>query len=267
VEFLRAFWMLSANVGDNLNHYILSRLASDMPLFTGIESPHKKLIAIGSILNWCDVNCIAWGPGLATQTDGVNPEAKVVAVRGPRSWQRAKECGLKVPEIFGDPALLLPLIYQPKKSLYNRPTLIPHYVDQDAVFHRYAADVAAGSLSIINVLDAPETIIDQIASAEYVISSSLHGIIIAHAYGIPAAWVTFGGPIGGDGMKYYDHFEAVELNAPGVVDLQDFPDSKTLIGRSEKYFSLKPKINTAPLLKVAPFKLRPGLVHEKRWWQ
>jgi hypothetical protein len=260
LKLTRAFWLTSANVGDNLNHFLLSRLCADRLVFTPIESVHTKIVAIGSILNWCNESCIAWGPGLASQTDCVNPAMKIAAVRGPRSRKRAVECGLKVPKVYGDPALLLPMVYKPKPISGGRPALIPHYVDQDTVFHRYAPDAASETVTLIDVLDAPEAVIDQIAGASCVISSSLHGIIIAHAYGVPAAWVTFGGPIGGDGMKYHDHFEAVGLVAPGVVDVADLPDTATLIARCEPYFTLTPRIDTAPLLKAAPFPLRKTFI-------
>ena len=256
MTLLRAFWMTSANVGDNLNHFLLSRMSADRLVFTAIESPQQKLIAIGSILNWCNEHCVAWGPGLASATDCVNPAAKVLAVRGPRSRRRAMECGLQVPEVFGDPALLLPLVYRPQLPPSGLPALIPHYVDQDAVFHRYA-DAASDNWRVIDVLGGVETVIDQIAAASCVVSSSLHGIIIAHTYGVPAAWATFGGPIGGDGLKYHDHFEAVGLRAPGAVDLSDLPEAAAVIGRCERYFVMNPKINTAPLLRAAPFPLRP----------
>jgi pyruvyltransferase len=246
----RAFWMTSANVGDNLNHYLLSRLSSPPLVFTGIEVPVSKIVAIGSILNWCNEHCIAWGPGLASEADCVNPAAKVAAVRGPRSWKRAKECGLNAPEVFGDPALLMPRIYKPKPHGDCKPAIIAHYVDQYAVFSAYIGDK---NIDLIDVLDEPEKVVDRIASASCVMSSSLHGIILAHAYGIPAAWVDFGGPIGGDGLKYRDHFEAVGLKVDAAADLKDLPALDLMLKRCAAQFRLHPRIDTKDLLKAAPF--------------
>jgi len=55
----------------------------------------------------------------------------------------------------------------------------------------------------------PLEVARQIASCTKIVSSSLHGIIAAHAYGIPAAWVQFSDKLSGDGIKFADHFASV----------------------------------------------------------
>lgn len=182
---LNAFWLTSHNFGDNLNHYLLSRLAKGDVVFTEITDPAPKVVAIGSILNWCDQATMAWGPGLASHTDFVNPAADIRAVRGPRSWKRAVECGCKAPQVFGDPALLMPLVYRPPRRKTHALGLIPHYVDQKAVFERYGDE--SREVRLIDILDTPERVADAIAACDRVVASSLHGIIAAHAYGVPAA--------------------------------------------------------------------------------
>ncbi len=39
-----------------------------------------------------------------------------------------------------------------------------------------------------------------------IISSSLHGIVIAEAYGIPCKWILYGNEIEGGEFKYQDYF-------------------------------------------------------------
>lgn len=63
--------------------------------------------------------------------------------------------------------------------------IVPHFVDYAFFFDNYA-----DKYNIIDVrTNDVEGVIDQINESEYILSSSLHGIIIAHAYGIPALWI------------------------------------------------------------------------------
>lgn len=250
---LNAFWMPNHNFGDNLNHYILSRMAKGGVVFTEITDPDKKVVAIGTILGWCDDTCIAWGPGLGNHADCVNPAAEIRAVRGPRSLKRALACGCKAPAVFGDPALLLPLIYRPPQRKTHAIGIIPHYVDQKAVFTRYANE--SREIRVIDILETPERVVDAIVACDRVLSSSLHGIIAAHAYGVTAGWVSFGDRIGGDGMKYHDHFEAVGCSVEGVVACSDLPAVTDMLQRCERHFELEPKFDPTLLLDAAPFEL------------
>jgi len=64
--------------------------------------------------------------------------------------------------------------------------------------------------NVIDILNKdPLEVARQIASCRKIVSSSLHGIIAAHAYGIPAAWVEFSNQLAGDGIKFADHFASV----------------------------------------------------------
>ncbi|MFN0217621.1 MAG: polysaccharide pyruvyl transferase family protein [Hyphomicrobium sp.] len=250
---VNAFWMPNHNFGDHLNHYLLARLSKSGVVFTNIDEPVKKVVAIGSILGWCNEYAIAWGPGLASHSDCVNPATEIRAVRGPRSWKRAIECGCTAPKTFGDPALLMPRVYRPIQRKTHSVGLIPHYVDQRAVFERYSGE--GREIRLIDVLDAPERVTDAIVSCDKVLSSSLHGIIVAHAYGVPAAWVSFSDKIGGDGMKYHDHFESVQCSVEGAATCSDFPSISEMLKRAAKQLKVTPQFNPAALLAAAPFEL------------
>ncbi len=60
---------------------------------------------------------------------------------------------------------------------------------------------------------------DQILKCERIISSSFHGIIIAHAYRIRAIWQRFSDVPFGDNIKFQDYFESVKIK-PYVPEIQ-----------------------------------------------
>ncbi|KVV15885.1 hypothetical protein AP058_00501 [Flavobacterium sp. TAB 87] len=147
--------------------------------------------------------------------------------------------GYEVPAIFGDPALLLPRYFNPKVEKKYRLGIIPHY--NDAVFvdalKLESADVCVISM-MTNDIEG-KTI--EFLQCEKIISSSLHGIIVAHAYGIPAVWQRFSDQVFGDDIKYQDYFESVALESyKPSIQLKPYADSE-LAALFNKYPNLPEK--------------------------
>ena len=53
---------------------------------------------------------------------------------------------------------------------------------------------------------------NEILECECIISSSLHGLIVPHAYGIKALWMKFSDKLSGDNTKFYDYFESIGIH-------------------------------------------------------
>lgn len=213
---MNACWTVSSNVGDNLTPYIIKKITGKDPVYAMGGSNYPHYILSGSMLNHANEYSTVWGAGLASMTDGVNPDVRMLAVRGPISRMRAISCYAKCPSVYGDPAMILPELYQPKREKRHDIGVIGHYVDQFRVNEWYR-----DKAHIINVLQPVESFVDDVVSCERVISSSLHGIIIAHAYGVPATWAKFSDSIGGDGTKYRDYYLSVGIDDAQVVDLRE----------------------------------------------
>ena len=162
-------------------------------------------VTAGSILAHVDNKSIVWGSGII-EYDTKVARATFLAVRGPKTRKNLILQNHNVPEVYGDPALLLPKYYSSKIPRKYKIGIIPHFVDYPLVSDWY---INSSEIKIINLLNnSVETVIDEIRSCEHIISSSLHGIIVSHAYGISAVWVKFSDKLFGDDIKFEDYFES-----------------------------------------------------------
>ena len=136
----------------------------------------------------------------------------VLSHRGTLSLRKAKKSGCNCSGVFGDPALLVPKFYIPQVEKQYEIGIIPHYMDQ------YKVCQTNVNFHYINVFDTIENVIDEINKCKYILSSSLHGLIVAHAYGIKAKWLKVTDDIGGDGFKYKDYLESVQIKPYEPLD-------------------------------------------------
>ena len=208
---------MTPNVGDALTPWLIEKLGLYDTAWVSPGFASEHYIATGSVLNWANEHSVVWGAGLASWKDEVNPHADIRAVRGPLSLLRLRSMGWKGPRevirhaAVGDPALLLPKLVQPQGNRHHgKSGIIPHYADMA----RFTSDdaekiLAAHNAVLIDPLLPVEEFCWQVAACSRIVSSSLHGLIVADAYGIPNMWAKFGDNIGGDGMKYWDHMAAV----------------------------------------------------------
>lgn len=250
-EVIFASWCLSDNFGDKLTPYIVEKLSGKKCVWSPPESDVLKYVVTGSILNWDIKNAIVWGAGLANKSDNVLVD-NVVAVRGEISRYIALLSGLKNEMAIGDPALLLPKLYKPKTKKKYALGIFPHYVDSDVVLY-HLLDKLPVEWIVINPLDAVEEVIEDICSCNNIISSSLHGLIVADAYKVPTQWVKFTDRILGDGTKFMDYYSSIgqDIATPQI----DLREKITIEELSEVKCTLKEMdIDLEKLLAACPFK-------------
>ncbi|WP_298952435.1 polysaccharide pyruvyl transferase family protein [uncultured Nonlabens sp.] len=200
------------NFGDILTPYLVNKISKQEVLFFELKSQFatifKHYLMVGSIITFATKKSVIWGSGIISKSQPIK-EATFLAVRGPRTQKRLRELGYPVPNIVGDPALLLPLIYKPKKEVKYELGIIPHYVDEQLAIELRGN---ASNTTIISLLtDEIEPVINKLLECKAVISTSLHGLIIAHAYGIPARWIQLSENLSGDGTKFYDYLESLDM--------------------------------------------------------
>ena len=112
-----------------------------------------------------------------------------------------------VPKVFGDPALLMPEFYEPKRSIRTKKiSVCPHFSHYQYFEHLNSSE----KLNVIDVKKPLLQVVDAIVNSEVCIATSLHGLIIAQAYGIPWVWLTLEGyGLDGDTFKFEDFFSTL----------------------------------------------------------
>lgn len=203
-----AYWCLSQNFGDALTCLLVEKITGKKPALVSPDDERKHLIGVGSILNHSRAQSVVWGAGIANMADSITSKADIRLVRGPLSALRVEMCGGKRLTNYGDPALLSSKLFPAIERHFDL-GFIPHYADQS----HWNCPTGA---TFINVLDDPETVISEISQCRAVVSSSLHGLIVADSYGIPAAWI-YSPRVNGDGTKFVDHFMAVSSVMPSPL--------------------------------------------------
>lgn len=212
------------NFGDILGKYLVEKISNKKmirvlhPSMRRYKLFIKHYLTVGSILDVANTNSIVWGSGIIRRMDIIR-KAKFLAVRGPITRERLMELGYNVPQLYGDPAILLPKFYSKIIEKKYQLGIIPHYVDYEYVCKNLINN--NNNMIIINLLTKDvEEVINEILKCKFIVSSSLHGVIVAHAYGIPALWVKFSNNLGGDNIKFYDYFESVNINYKSELNVK-----------------------------------------------
>ena len=255
------------NWGDDLNYYFLQMMTGRPVVFCHNFKLAKWLhlrnyLCIGTLLdavNYANAQTIVWGSGVSGQERSfVHPE-NILAVRGKKTKEFCDRYNVDCPEVYGDPALLLPLVYKvPRKHRY-RLGIIPHVVD---LHHPVIEEIRNNHADDIQIIDLAHydkwtDVIDQICSCERILSSSLHGIITSDAYGIPNCWIELSGKVLGGYFKYLDYASSVDrqfdkpIQIDKTTDITNLADSLFSCADSEKLKELQ-----QGLLAVAPFECK-----------
>ena len=200
------WWKHKHNVGDEISTIICDYMLARRGL--SFDSPAKRtkhLMAVGSICGEGRIDATVWGSGIHSQAlkDNILRYKKyrkldIRAVRGPETENFLNENGIKCPKIYGDPAIIMPLIYQPEVKKKYPLSFVVHVLMKNKV------NISEGIHLIDTETADYKLFIDEIAASEKVISSSLHGIILAESYGIPVVFLCEG--VEDQIMKYKDWY-------------------------------------------------------------
>ena len=219
-EAVRLSWVRGAhdpaagayvNVGDALSPLIVSMVSGRPVAFAPFAGKRRRMAAVGTIGQKLAGGAVdIWGTGCSPWSDPLNPVRRrpyapppgttltLHACRGPMS-ARLLSGDRPLPDIpFGDPVALLPRFYDPAPAKRWELGMVLHMSEvADRTFEARAKDVLAcyrvgenDGVRLITMIAAPTVSgirgkVDEILSCRRVASTSLHGLVIAAAYGIP----------------------------------------------------------------------------------
>lgn len=190
---MKVFQYSTKNVGDTLTKPILEHFLKREIKLVGKNETHK-VVGVGSVIHSVRKHDIVFGTGLISDKRVKIPYCKILAVRGKLTENRiGKKIG-----IYGDPAILLPLIYNPEVKQIHEVGIVEHYIDKGLYKGGHKIDVEQNW----------KTFVEEIKKCKKIKSSSLHGLIIAEAYGIPAEHIKLSNNVVGGDFKFKDYLSA-----------------------------------------------------------
>jgi pyruvyltransferase len=194
--------------------------------------PHPNLLLLGSLLEWADAMTHVCGVGFISATSRLSVTPRFIAsVRGPLTRDRLAAQRMPVPDYVGDPGVLAPRWYPRMKAPSGSIGIIPHYVD------RHMPWIEQCRRAGFRMIDPDLPLTDyfqQLGDCQVILSSSLHGLIFAHAYGLPALWIEVSDGVLGEGFKFYDYYASLGQNRATVarVRVREGVDPESLISRA-----------------------------------
>jgi pyruvyltransferase len=227
------------NFGDHLSHIIAAAVARERGMtFDDEISRPRRMLGDGSILHFARNGDTIWGSGVngkISLDQIVARQLDVRAVRGPKTADVLRSMGIKVPAVYGDPALLLPRYFG--KRFRVAPV-------RDYIFIPNLNDLKThGQLpNLMSPLRGWNRCVEAICGAKLVIASSLHAIILAEAFGVPARYVRLTETE--SQFKYDDYAQSTGRRA--LVPAYSIAEAREMGGHEPIHFDPKPLLDAFP---------------------
>ena len=206
------------NFGDDINPSFFEAIGGRRVRFAA-DPRRPHLLGAGSILGRATPQSIVCGSGLLEPPSG-SPcrPGRLVAVRGEKS---AAALAAPAETLLGDPLVLIDTLVEPQATRYPV-GIIPHVRS----VARWQAHAPRGAYLLDPGLE-PWRLIREIAACELIISQSLHGLIVADAFGIPNVWIAPSADMAGGRFKFDDYFSTLDAPKDCV------PEAAALAARPE----------------------------------
>lgn len=200
------------NIGDSVVPWLIKNITSkDYEYSNPLERKGMHLLSIGSILQSATKDCIVWGSGfIAANSSYKSRPISMSCVRGPLTAKRIRYLGGIEPVVYCDPGLIIPHYLVPGTIIGNNKIgLILHYADK-----KWTHQIEIAKDTNVELIDVEtsniQLFVEQILQCDYIISSSLHGVIISEAFGVPAIWGKCANDVYGNDFKFHDYYNSTD---------------------------------------------------------
>ncbi len=245
---LRVFWWRGGpregNFGDCLTPLLCESLTGRRVEYANIAE--ADLVAIGSLLepfffrqgSWDQYSRVVWGTGrMYGGRDKLQlTKAHVAALRGRLTLENVVMSGDRDVRL-GDPVLLAARLARPLPKRYKL-GLVPHHSEHAQPLIREIAD-RSPDITVIDICGGVQTVLDQFAQCEFILSSALHGLVAADALGIPNEWLWLDGShharAGKPPFKYRDYYSVFGLQDKQPIRLSPHNTLDDILARFGSY--------------------------------
>lgn len=231
------YWDKKPNFGDALGPLLLEHFLH-LPIMR-TDPLQADIAVVGSILHHLseDYKGIILGCGsLYPDRDYTFFKARILSVRGPLTigrvnWISSHRIGI------GDPGLLADELVGDQDKTHHL-GIVPHWSDtqlaKNPLFLKYKP-------LIIDVTQNPLEVIRQIGRCRKIVSSSLHGIILADAFGIPRRTeipptIVANPTLDGGTFKWEDY--SASINLPFKIGVTQEADRNIIIERQHEIYDV-----------------------------
>eukprot|EP01068_Selenidium_serpulae_P011481 Selendium_serpulae@DN5669_c0_g1_i3.p1 len=211
------------NFGDIMGPAIVKRIiahhfqcdADHIPTETveRTQQQYRCLVTLGTIIQMVqpgdDVWCAGLVPAFLAPEGRIETNAQYHTVRGPKTRKYLTDRGATVNSTHvGDAGTMIKLFFPEitERISDGIPCFLPHFHDHKKALNSFGNDM---KIRILNVLDPWKDVVAAISRCRTVASSSLHGLVVADAIGVPNMWFQFPGVVEKQRFKYLDYFLSV----------------------------------------------------------
>jgi pyruvyltransferase len=207
--------------GDTINPLLIQLLSNAKPreidvkeyksLSSHRRSLNKFYLMVGSTLQHADQQLIVWGAGFSAADLSFKETPKLIcAVRGPLSRDRVISLGVECPHLWGDPLLLISKFYSPQSSPDYRLGIISHIADYPkSTLRRLIQNEEVLFIDTLKL--SVKEVAGLICRCKKVVSTSLHGLVLADAYQVASAWIKNSKRSTAQDFKFHDYFASLGL--------------------------------------------------------